>query len=99
MSTLSTPLRSHAPPAVAGAITRLADEASALAQALLSPNKIIEQVEQMQALQAQASRIEAADPARACALRERASRIGLGPALTRGAASAVALPDSAGSRS
>lgn len=100
MSTLSTPLRSHAPPAVAGAITRLAEEASALAQALLSPNKVIEQVEQMQALQAQASRIEAADPARACALRERASRIGLGPcALTRGAASAVALPDSAGSRS
>ena len=85
MSTLSTPVRLHAPPALAGAFTQLAEEACALAQALLSPNKIIEQVEQMQALHIQASRIEGADPARACALRERASRIGLGPCeLTRG---------------
>ena len=80
----------RAPLALAGAVTRLAEEACALAQALLSPNKIIEEVQQMQALHAQASRIEATDPARACALRERASRIGLGPrALIRGEAKVV----------
>ena len=53
------------------------DEASALVQALLSPGKIIREVEEMQALHVQANRIEASDPATAAILRRRASRIGL----------------------
>lgn len=85
MTTLLTPASSHAPSRFSDAITRLADEASALAQALISPGKLVEEVEQMHALQAEANRIEASDPARAASLRERASRIGLGPcAATRG---------------
>jgi len=77
MTTLHSPTTGHAPRAFAGAITRLAEEASALAQALISPGKIIDEVEQMHALQVEANSVEATDPVRAEALRERASRIGL----------------------
>jgi hypothetical protein len=45
--------------------------------ALLSPNKIIHEVEQMRALQVAADNIEATDPQRAEVLRSRAARIGL----------------------
>jgi hypothetical protein len=89
MTTLSTPARNAEPSALTDAITRLREEAAALALALLDPNPIIEEVRQMHALQVEANRIEAADPARASSLRERASRIGLGPcAMTRGEAKA-----------
>jgi hypothetical protein len=44
---------------------------------LLGPRKIIEDVEQMHALQVAADTIEATDPWRADVLRSRASRIGL----------------------
>lgn len=62
---------------LAGSFKTLADEAAVLVQALLSPGKIINEVEQMRALQVEASRIEATDPTRAAVLRRRASRIGL----------------------
>ena len=77
MTTLLTPIARPAPRGVAGPVTRLAEEASALAQALLSPGKINGEVEQMHALQVEAASVEASDPVRAEALRERASRIGL----------------------
>ena len=61
----------------ADAFRALVDEACMLAEALLGPRKIIEDVEQMHALQVAADTIEAADPWRADVLRSRASRIGL----------------------
>jgi hypothetical protein len=62
---------------LAGALKALAAEASVLVQALLSPNKIISEVEEMRALQTRANRIEASDPERAAVLRWHAARIGL----------------------
>ncbi|MBT2334387.1 hypothetical protein J7E49_10795 [Variovorax paradoxus] len=62
---------------VAGALKALAEEAGVLVQALLSPGKVIDEVEQMRALQVRANRIEASDPLRADVLRWHASRIGL----------------------
>ncbi len=59
------------------AFGRFADEVVTLLDALLSPGRIIAEVEQMRSLQLQASRIEATDPTRAAILRERAARIGL----------------------
>jgi hypothetical protein len=61
----------------ADAFRALVDEACMLAEALLSPRRIIEDVEQMRALQVAADTIEATDPWRADVLRSRASRIGL----------------------
>jgi hypothetical protein len=60
-----------------GTLKALAEEASVLVQALLSPGKIIGEVEEMRALQTRADRIEASDPARAAVLRWHASRVGL----------------------
>ena len=62
---------------LADALKGLVDEAFMLAEALLSPGKLIEDVEQMRALQVAADTIEATDPWRADVLRSRASRIGL----------------------
>jgi len=62
---------------LADAFRALVDEACMLAEALLSPRRIIENVEQMRALQVAADTIEATDPWRADVLRSRASRIGL----------------------
>lgn len=62
---------------LAGALKAFAEEACVLVQALLSPGKVIEEVEQMRALHARANRIEASDPLRADVLRWHASRIGL----------------------
>ena len=45
--------------------------------AMLFPGRIISEVSEMRALQLQAARIEASDPAGATALRQRAARIGL----------------------
>ena len=53
----------------------LAREAIALVDALSSPNKIIDKVEQMDRLHREANAIEASDPARAAQLRGRASLI------------------------
>lgn len=60
-----------------GALKRLADEVGVFIAALLSPGRIIDEVEQMHALHVAAKGIETTDPARAAVLRWRASRIGL----------------------
>jgi hypothetical protein len=54
-----------------------AAEARELLKALLSPNTVIEEVQQMRTLQLAADRIESSNPARAAWLRSRASRTGL----------------------
>ena len=46
-------------------------------QALLSPGKIIREVEAMRALHVEARRLDATDPEGAAAMRWRASRVGL----------------------
>ncbi|OUM03749.1 hypothetical protein [Variovorax sp. JS1663] len=60
-----------------GAFKALADEAGVLLDALFSPGRIIDEVEEMRALHQRASRIEASDPQRAAVLRWHASRVGL----------------------
>jgi len=77
MPTLNQSSTFSAPGGFVGALKTFADEASVLVQALLSPGKIIDEVEQMRALHVEANRIEATDPARAAVLRRDASRIGL----------------------
>ena len=77
MPTLERSSGASASGGLAGALKAFAEEASALVQALLSPGKVIDEVEQMRALQVRASRIEASDPLRADVLRWHASRIGL----------------------
>ena len=54
-----------------------AAEARELLKALLSPNTLIEEAQQMRTLQLAAQRIESSNPARAAWLRSRASRTGL----------------------
>lgn len=56
-------------------VARLAAEAVALLDAMLNPGRVVREVEQMRALQMQAARIEASDPARAAQLRARAARL------------------------
>lgn len=73
MSTLDRSSSASASVGLAGALKALAEEASVLVQALLSPGKVIEEVEQMRALQVRANRIEATDPLRADVLRWHAS--------------------------
>jgi len=77
MPTLRQPFHAGPSESFVDAFKALVDEALMLAEALLSPNKVIGEVEQMRALQVAADTIEATDPARAEALRSRASRIGL----------------------
>jgi hypothetical protein len=77
MPTLRRPFHASASESLVDALKALFDETLMLAEALLSPNKIIGEVEQMRTLQVAADNIEAADPAQAEALRSRASRIGL----------------------
>lgn len=55
----------------------LGHEVVAFLDAITSPAKIIAEVHEMRALQAEADRVAATDPARAAALRLRASSIGL----------------------
>jgi hypothetical protein len=77
MPTLERSSGASASGGLAGALRAFAEEASVLLQALLSPGKVIDEVEQMRALQVRANRIEASDPLRADVLRWHASRIGL----------------------
>ncbi|RZL86187.1 MAG: hypothetical protein EOP82_30845 [Variovorax sp.] len=77
MSILQRPYGTNAADPRARALRVLAAEAGALVKALLSPNKIIKEVEQMRALHDAANRVESSDKARAALLRSRASRIGL----------------------
>ncbi|AGU51719.1 hypothetical protein VAPA_1c46510 [Variovorax paradoxus B4] len=77
MPTLREPFHAGAAEGLVDALKALVDETLMLAEALLSPNRIIGEVEQMRALQVAADDIEPTDPARAEVLRSRASRIGL----------------------
>ncbi|CAN7471593.1 hypothetical protein [Variovorax paradoxus] len=77
MSTVREPFHAGAAESLADAFKGLLDETLMLVEALLSPNKIIGEVEQMRALQVAADDIEPTDPAQAELLRSRASRIGL----------------------
>lgn len=77
MSTLREPFHAGAAESLADAFKGLLDETLMLVEALLSPNRIIGEVEQMRALQVAADDIEPTDPAQAELLRSRASRIGL----------------------
>ncbi|MGJ3701705.1 hypothetical protein [Variovorax sp. AFSI2.2] len=77
MPTLRQPFHASPSASFVDAFKALVDETLMLAEALLSPNKIIGEVEQMRALQVAADNIEATDPRRAEVLRSRASRIGL----------------------
>ena len=56
---------------------QLMDEVSTLVPALLSPGRLIREMETMRALQLEAERIETNQPARAGALRREATRLGL----------------------
>ncbi len=58
------------------ALSRLSAEAKAFAAAIISPNRIIGEVEQMVALQREATRIAPRHPQQALELRRRAARIG-----------------------
>lgn len=57
-------------------LNRLRRETTALLGALLSPNKLVAEVEAMRKLQAEANRIETTQPARAAVLRHQAAAIG-----------------------
>lgn len=71
LSTAAVPSRLEA------AMSVLAREASNLLDALLQPGKVLAEVEQMGKLLVAANAMDARDPARAKALRRRASAIGL----------------------
>jgi len=58
------------------ALGTLGLEVRNLLQALASPTRIVDEVQQMRALQNEATRIEATQPARAAVLRHLAARIG-----------------------
>jgi hypothetical protein len=78
MTILQRPVGSRsAIDARARVLAALAAEAGAFVKAVLAPNKLIEEVEQMRALHVAANRIEPSNAARAAWLRSRASRIGL----------------------
>ncbi|MDP9968049.1 hypothetical protein FB547_1011023 [Variovorax beijingensis] len=77
MPTIREPFHAGAAESLADAFKGLLDETLMLVEALLSPNRIIGEVEQMRALQVAADDIEPTDPAQAELLRMRASRIGL----------------------
>lgn len=63
-------------PRVRHVLQRFTAEAAALFDALLSPGKLIAEVETMRALQAEADRVEAAQPVRAAVLRREAAHLG-----------------------
>ena len=78
MSILQRPLASsRARGARARFLGALAAEARELLKALLSPNALVEEVQQMRALYIAADRVESSNAARAAWLRSRASRTGL----------------------
>jgi hypothetical protein len=64
-------------PRVRRALQTLALEARTLLAAFASPHQIIDEVKAMRAMQAEADRLEATQPARAAVLRCQAARIGL----------------------
>jgi hypothetical protein len=78
MSTFQTPSTTyHASATPSNAFKVFTEEVTQFFKAILSPNALIGEVEQMRALQVEAARIESTDAVRAAALRRRASLIGL----------------------
>jgi hypothetical protein len=69
--------RLHESGRVRRALRTLALETRTLLGALLSPNAVIAEVKAMRAMQLEAARIEATQPARAAVLRHHAARMGL----------------------
>lgn len=68
--------QSYLPPlGLKGALQRLADEVSALAQAFAAPTKLVAEVEQMRALQQRADGMQHGDPSAAAQLRRQALRL------------------------
>lgn len=76
MSALDASSSFRASPGLRGAFRQFADEIYELVCALLNPRKVIAEVHEMRALQVEAQRVEATQPARAAVLRQRAARIG-----------------------
>jgi cell fate (sporulation/competence/biofilm development) regulator YmcA (YheA/YmcA/DUF963 family) len=77
MPTIRASSNYHACGTFERAFQAFADELKQFARAIMSPNKIIAEVEQMHALQLEAARVEATDPEQASALRQQAARVGL----------------------
>jgi hypothetical protein len=77
MSRLSQTIPSANFGGAASGLMGLLRDTAFMIDAMLFPGRIIAEVSQMRALQVEAARIEAKDPARAAALRQRAARIGL----------------------
>lgn len=78
MSTFQTPSTAfYASGSPSSAFKTLTEEVAQFFKAILSPNALIAEVEQMRALQVEAERIASTDAVRAAALRRRASMIGL----------------------
>lgn len=65
------------PVSVGTGVSAFVHQVLTVIDAMLNPRKIIAEVEQMRALQVEASRIEATDPQRAAMLRRQAAFIGL----------------------
>jgi len=76
MQTLYALAQAWASPRARRAFRRFASEVGTVLDALLSPNRIVAEVESMRALQREADRLEATQPARAAALRWQAERVG-----------------------
>ena len=77
MSAIRASSNYHAPSAFERAFRAFADELNQFSRAVMSPNKIIAEVEKMHALHLEAQRVDATDSAQASALRQQAARVGL----------------------
>ncbi len=77
MSTIPASSHCRAPGAFERTFQAFADELNQFARAVVSPNRIIAEVQQMHALHREAACVEARHPAQARALREQAARVGL----------------------
>lgn len=75
MHTLYALYQAARSPRVRRALDRMARETSVLLGALLSPGRLVAEVESMRKLHAEADRIEAKQPARAAALRRQAAAL------------------------
>ncbi len=77
MTRLSQTLPSTGFASAPSGLMKFVRDTAFMIDAMLFPGRIIAEVSEMRALQKQAARIEATDPARAAVLRQRAARIGL----------------------
>lgn len=77
MNTISTTRSGRLQSGLIRVLQAFAQEAIAFFDAITSPGKIIAEVEHMRALQLQADRVAATDPAHAAALRQQAALTGM----------------------